>query len=552
MGFFLLVQGEGWAPLVAADRITATLAFDGRAAAVVCAPFRCEWRGSPVLALFIQGAGLPSAAITAVEVAIGGSLTPVSIMPALYQLSRAEASSIAVFSAFLPDGPKKDAILAWSTSSSGNVAFGEGARSIGTAGLDLAIPCGPAGLFAYGWIAAEGSAPLTLMVAWDGSPPSEPVPCVLLDRPDILDMVGAAFPRGAAVVGFAALAAGTPPPGAMVLVEVTDTLGGRHACRAHASALTGLEAAKEVLSFHTANARSPRRAMDEVFGPAAFAIHAAVRAAPCTVDQASFGSHGQADCSIVIPIYGSVDLMEAQLGLMSADPYFAACEIIYVLDDPRRRVEALSLAASCFARFGLSFHLLSSSRNMGFAWACNAGLRSAASDVVAFMNSDVFPGHPGALSSIVRRVRSNHAIGVLGARLLYADGSLQHDGMELGLPECPAGFRFPRHPGQGLRPPPPAGVVNVPAVTGALMVMRRAVAATLGGFDESFLIGDFEDHDLCMRARGLGFEVAVDQGAAFTHIERMSQGGGEPWRAGVTAYNAWAFDRRWFPNEVTA
>jgi GT2 family glycosyltransferase len=78
------------------------------------------------------------------------------------------------------------------------------------------------------------------------------------------------------------------------------------------------------------------------------------------------------------------------------------------------------------------------------------------------------------------------------------------------------------------------------------MVMRRALALDLGGFDESYIIGDFEDSDLCLKLRERGLACAVDMHAQLYHLERQSQAGTENrWRMNLTVYNAWVHERRW-------
>ena len=76
--------------------------------------------------------------------------------------------------------------------------------------------------------------------------------------------------------------------------------------------------------------------------------------------------------------------------------------------------------------------------------------------------------------------------------------------------------------------------------------MPRRLANDLGGFDESFVIGDFEDSDLCLRAREAGVASAVDHGVVLYHLERKSQASAaETWRMNVTLFNAWLHQGRW-------
>jgi GT2 family glycosyltransferase len=244
-------------------------------------------------------------------------------------------------------------------------------------------------------------------------------------------------------------------------------------------------------------------------------------------------------------VYGRIDFLEVQLALFSGQACMAGAEVIFVVDDPGRQADARALAISAWARFGVPFRLLQPSRNLGFAAASNAGLRAARAPIVCFMNSDVFPDTPEWLSRLSGHLAKDGSLGLVAPMLLFPDGSVQHRGMELmPMPQF-GGWRFPRHTGKGLRPDG-QGLVRVEAVTGACILMRRALAEKLQGFDEAFVIGDFEDSDLCLRAARAGFAAAVDMDVRMLHLERQSQGAEASWRMGATLYNAWLHQRRWF------
>jgi GT2 family glycosyltransferase len=76
--------------------------------------------------------------------------------------------------------------------------------------------------------------------------------------------------------------------------------------------------------------------------------------------------------------------------------------------------------------------------------------------------------------------------------------------------------------------------------------MRRSFALAIGGFDEDYVIGDFEDSDLCLKIHQAGRLCAVDQDVRLYHLERKSQAtSGNRWRQNMTLYNAWRHQRRW-------
>ena len=70
---------------------------------------------------------------------------------------------------------------------------------------------------------------------------------------------------------------------------------------------------------------------------------------------------------------------------------------------------------------------------------------------------------------------------------------------------------------------PKGKFVKCQAVTGACALMRREVYDSVGGLDEKFLIGDFEDSDLCLKVREKGLEIAcLPLPVTLIHLERQS------------------------------
>ena len=76
--------------------------------------------------------------------------------------------------------------------------------------------------------------------------------------------------------------------------------------------------------------------------------------------------------------------------------------------------------------------------------------------------------------------------------------------------------------------------------------MTRSLANELGGFDETYAVGDFEDADLCLKLQARGYRCVVDPTVQLFHLERKSQASSAlGWRLNLTVYNAWQHDRRW-------
>ena len=174
-----------------------------------------------------------------------------------------------------------------------------------------------------------------------------------------------------------------------------------------------------------------------------------------------------------------------------------------------------------------------------FNWSrCNnRGAAAARGAYLLFLNDDIEAIDPDWLEAMLEHARDPE-VGVVGARLLYPDRSVQHGGMFL----TPNGigrhaFRFakeddPGYFGLALR------AREVSAVTGACMLMRREHFDALGGFDEAHQVIN-NDLDFCLRTAEAGKRVIYTPHATLIHHELASRGGMEE------AYDLSAFEQRW-------
>jgi len=238
-----------------------------------------------------------------------------------------------------------------------------------------------------------------------------------------------------------------------------------------------------------------------------------------------------------------------QLLAFSDDADFvSSAELVYVIDD-HRLVSTLAADAPVFeASFGVPFRTVWSGENRGYAGATNLGVTNSSAPLVLLLNSDVVPVVNGWLEKLCSTIAANPEIGVLGARLHHPNGAIQHDGM--GFEWDPTlQVYLNKHPGSGLPGTPSRGkFIKSQAVTGACALMRRDIYEAIGGFDEKYLIGDFEDSDLCLKVRERGLEIAyLPLPVTLVHLERqsLSQIGTSNFRDHVVRYNAWRHHARW-------
>ena len=118
---------------------------------------------------------------------------------------------------------------------------------------------------------------------------------------------------------------------------------------------------------------------------------------------------------------------------------------------------------------------------------------------------------------------SRPEIGIVGAKLLYQDGLIQHAGM---FANANGDFS---HINQNMSANA-RGYMNslmlpreYSMVTGALHAMRRETFDELGGYDEELAVG-FNDGDICLRAHKLGYHVVYNPFVELYHREFSSRG----------------------------
>ena len=133
--------------------------------------------------------------------------------------------------------------------------------------------------------------------------------------------------------------------------------------------------------------------------------------------------------SIVIPLYGRYDFIRAQWMRFAFDPDLKNAELIYVLDKPEDAAEVESLLRGLHLTFGVPCRLAVNAENYGFAGASNLGASLATAPMLLFLNSDVVPMGHGWLSQMLDFYKATPEIGLLGPKLLFPDGSIQHAGL---------------------------------------------------------------------------------------------------------------------------
>lgn len=170
-------------------------------------------------------------------------------------------------------------------------------------------------------------------------------------------------------------------------------------------------------------------------------------------------------------------------------------------------------------------------KNIGFAQGCNEGLTHASGPLLLFVNPDC-ELEPDAVAEMAAEMLLDDRTAIVGPLIRNPDGTEQRGcrrdiptpwqvacvllGLHRLMPDHPR-FRHFNHVGL----PVPTAPVEVQAVSGACMLVRRSVLEKVGVFDGGFFL-HFEDVDLCLRITSAGYRIVFNPRAKVTHEKGVS------------------------------
>lgn len=256
------------------------------------------------------------------------------------------------------------------------------------------------------------------------------------------------------------------------------------------------------------------------------------------------------EVSLIIPLYKRLDFVEYQLSQFALDPFMRQVEIIYVNDDPASQAGLLNYCHANYPIYEVPFKVLHGGKNLGYAGANNLAASVAKADTLLLLNSDVMPKQEGWLEILLGAYKGIPNAGALGVRLLYEDGSIQHDGMRFEAFPFYDDMWICEHPNKGVSSsllPASRKVREVEALTGACLMVDKERYKQVGGLDKSYILGDFEDSDLCLKLRLKGYRNYLLSDVQLYHLERQSQNlfADHDWKSKLTIFNCWQHTERW-------
>ncbi|MDH5499057.1 MAG: FkbM family methyltransferase, partial [Nitrospira sp.] len=218
-------------------------------------------------------------------------------------------------------------------------------------------------------------------------------------------------------------------------------------------------------------------------------------------------------CSVIIPVWNRCELTRQCLEALAKTTQDISWELIVV--DNHSTDDTVSFLST----LGGDVQIIRNQENFGFAKACNQGALAARGKYLVFLNNETIP-QLDWLKPLVSEVEEHPEVGIVGSKLLFADGSIQHAGVV--FMRAPLS---PYHIYQSASSADPG--INqrreFQAVTAACMLIRRELFVKFHGFDESFING-FEDVDLCLKVRQSGYHVVYQPRSVVYHLESQTPG----------------------------
>jgi GT2 family glycosyltransferase len=221
------------------------------------------------------------------------------------------------------------------------------------------------------------------------------------------------------------------------------------------------------------------------------------------------------DYSIIIPVYNKAELTRNCLAKLQPSLAGAGEGEVIVIDNASSDHTPEMLASFPWIR------MIRNETNLGYAGANNQGAREARGRILILLNNDTEPITQWLAPMM--RLLDDPGVGIVGAKLLFADRTIQHAGVLVRWWPFSASGLYPFH--YLFKQPESVPASNKrrdgQMVTGACLATPRELYLELGGLDEGFWNG-YEDVDYCLKVRERGLRVVYEPGATLFHYESKS------------------------------
>ncbi len=194
---------------------------------------------------------------------------------------------------------------------------------------------------------------------------------------------------------------------------------------------------------------------------------------------------------------------------------------ITIVDNGSEDPETFRLLSRLIAEFPF-IDVIRDARPFNYSRLNNFAFNKVHAEISIFLNNDVEILSDGWLEDIAELLK-HELIAVVGQKLVYPNGAIQHFGVKLGM-GLVAGHPFQGSSASDIHLSQALEVSNeVSAVTGACLAIKSSIFRTVGGFDENLPVG-YNDVDLCMSIRNLGLKIVLAPKIRAIHHESQTRG----------------------------
>jgi GT2 family glycosyltransferase len=236
--------------------------------------------------------------------------------------------------------------------------------------------------------------------------------------------------------------------------------------------------------------------------------------------------------SIIIPTKNKVEYLTRCVNSILQRTHYDHYEIVLVDSGSH---EADTLAYYRILEGEPRVRMVDFKGEFNYSAANNLGAQLSDGDILLFLNNDIEILESDWLEELVRWAERPQ-IGVVGAKLLYPDDTIQHAGVIIGMQGHASHIFWGAHEGQGTIFGSVDWYRNYMAVTGACLMTRRSLFQEIGGFNEDYELA-FSDTEFCVRVVEKGYRVLYTPHTRLRHYEGRSRGDYIPKKDIITGYN---------------
>jgi GT2 family glycosyltransferase/glycosyltransferase involved in cell wall biosynthesis len=203
--------------------------------------------------------------------------------------------------------------------------------------------------------------------------------------------------------------------------------------------------------------------------------------------------------SVIVPVYNALPFAKECVASIFAAGSRLTFEVIVVDNGSAPDVQEWLLSEE---RPHSNLRHVSFPEPLGFSRAVNAGAAAATGDVLVILNSDTIVT-PGWMEGLYLALSADPTLGAITPTTNHAGTTAQMDFRTIDLSQSKALALVQA------KPNPPRIRYFAQRISFFCVAIRGALWQELGGLDESYRVGNFEDDHLCMRLRVAGFRLGV-------------------------------------------